>query len=294
MRQHSRIQIAFCLDDNYVQQVDAVIRSIAATNANNAIDIHLVFNDLSIRNQSYFEQHQSENLSIHFVSTDILVDDVGPKNHVSKATFVKFEIIKAIDGLDKILYLDGDIIVLDDLLPLWETDISDYCLGAVENPFSSRHEALNMHSDAVYFNAGVLLMNLKMMRQTGFYARAHEYINKQGQHLIFHDQDVFNHLVNGCFYQMDAIYNYQTFFIRKIHLFDKVEQRTLREALDKAVIMHYSSGIKPWFYLDPHPRAKLFRRYYTGALRRDVSESLLRQVVRYLVVKAYYFTHKII
>lgn len=284
----SIISLAFCLDDNYVEQVSAVIRSIQATNPHNQFDIYLVFNNLSSASQAQLKQFESNNITLCFKPTEIIIDGVGPSNHVSNATFVKFEIIKVLAHLDKVLYLDGDIIVLDDLLPLWQKDVSQHYLGGVENPFSDRNEALGMKPDSVYFNAGILLLNLKKMRETDFHAKAHAYIQKNPSLLIFHDQDVFNHLVDGNYLPLSERYNFQTFFIRMFERFSSEKQSQVKASYQQVVIMHYSSGIKPWFYFDPHPRAKLFRQYYRAALRLDRSESAVRQAVRYIFVKLHY------
>lgn len=283
------MHIAFCLDNNYVEQILAVIRSIAHTNANQNINIYLVFNDLNEQNQARFKAVETKNLTIHCRPTNVVVDGVGPKNHVSKATFVKFELINALPELGKVLYLDGDIVVNGDLAPLWQTDLKDCYLAGVENPFSTRQAALDMDSDAVYFNAGILLMNLTKMREENFYQKAHDYIEQCGNKLMFHDQDVFNHLVNGKFIQLSEVFNFQTFFIRKIHRFSAEKRRYYRNLMKNATIIHYSSGIKPWDKFDPHPLVRLFRQYYEGRLKHAKDDSYLLQLLRYLYVKAYYF-----
>ncbi|MEC9261788.1 MAG: glycosyltransferase family 8 protein [Pseudomonadota bacterium] len=283
------MHIAFCLDNNYVEQILAVIRSIARTNGDRNVNIYLVFNDLNEQNQARFKTVETDKLAIHCRPTNVVVDGVGPKNHVSKATFVKFELINALPELSKVLYLDGDIIVNGDLAPLWQTELNDYYLAAVENPFSTRQAALDMDPDAIYFNAGILLLNLAKMREDNFYQKAHDYIEQSGNKLMFHDQDVFNHLVNGQFVQLSEVFNFQTFFIRKIHRFSPDKRSYYRNIMNNATIVHYSSGIKPWDKFDPHPLVGLFRQYYQGKLKQAKDDSYLLQLLRYLYVKAYYF-----
>ena len=73
--------------------------------------------------------------------------------------------------VDRVLYLDGDLIALESLAPLWSTNLGDNYLGAVTNVFQSDHlnrpHELGLSEPSSYFNSGVLLMDLAAMRRDG-------------------------------------------------------------------------------------------------------------------------------
>ena len=63
------------------------------------------------------------------------------------------------------IYLDSDLIIRDDIEDIWNTDVSEYFLAAVPDPYSDNHVALGFREDEKYFNAGVLVVNLAKWRE---------------------------------------------------------------------------------------------------------------------------------
>lgn len=82
---------------------------------------------------------------------------------------------------EKILYLDADIMINGDISELFDIDVSEYEYAAVKEKYGS----LFLFSD--YINAGVLLFNLKKIKETGLLEKARDLIRKKK--LIFADQD---------------------------------------------------------------------------------------------------------
>ena len=106
---------------------------------------------------------------------------------------------------------------------------------------------------------------------------------------MFHDQDVFNIVVDGQFVNLPKVYNFQTFFIRKIHRYNKAERAAIRQDFNDAVIIHYSSGIKPWKKFDPHPCSAVFKQYYAFPITYDGGLlTRCKEALRFVYVKLYY------
>src|SRR3954463_494532 len=76
-----------------------------------------------------------------------------------------------LSDLDKVLYLDSDVIALGSVEPLFEVDISDSYLAAVTNPmhelWTDWPERIGLPDEPSYFNSGVMLMNLDLLRKDG-------------------------------------------------------------------------------------------------------------------------------
>lgn len=100
--------------------------------------------------------------------------------------------------LDKILYLDCDIIVNGRIESLWNIDLKYYTIGAVEDNIVISSEAprrLGYPVQSSYFNAGVMLMNLSLMRDIQFTKNAFVYIEQHLKEIVYHDQDILNVLL---------------------------------------------------------------------------------------------------
>jgi lipopolysaccharide biosynthesis glycosyltransferase len=99
-------------------------------------------------------------------------------------------------GVERVLYLDADTIVADSLDPLWRTDLGDNYLGAVTNVFQRNHlqrpAELGLAGPQVYFNSGVLLMNLELMRRDGCSEALRDYARAHAGELEWPDQDALN------------------------------------------------------------------------------------------------------
>ena len=99
--------------------------------------------------------------------------------------------------LDTILSLDVDTIVAKDISDLWDLDLSDCYLAGVREP----HKSINR----LYVNAGVILLNLKKLRETG---KGDELIDSlNSKHYAFNEQDCINALCQGGILQIPGDYN---------------------------------------------------------------------------------------
>ena len=110
--------------------------------------------------------------SIEFLEVpDADVAALPVTDQFTKAMWYRIFLPELLPQLDRVLYLDADTLIVDSLAPLWATDLEGAYLAAVTNVFQSNHvhrpAELGLAGPHVYFNSGVLLMNLADMRRTG-------------------------------------------------------------------------------------------------------------------------------
>lgn len=89
--------------------------------------------------------------------------------------------------MQKVIYLDCDLVVNGSIQDFWDTDVSDYAVGCVEDMWSGKSDNYTrLHYDASfsYFNAGVLLVNLNYWREIGFQQKAVKYISRHVNELV--------------------------------------------------------------------------------------------------------------
>lgn len=171
--------------------------------------------------------------------------------------------------LDRILYLDCDILVVDTLLPLWETDLEHFHVAAVQNliesRFSTRHHALGIPPGQIYFNSGVLLMNLKLMRHDHCVERLFQHARQYGSRSIWPDQDSLNYVLGPKCFFLHPRWNCQNSFFYWPQAREVFGEATLAEATRSPAVVHFEGpgDNKPWHYLNTHP----FRERYWQHLR---------------------------
>jgi lipopolysaccharide biosynthesis glycosyltransferase len=139
-------------------------------------------------------------------------------------------------GYAKLLYLDCDVLVCGDIGELLAIDLGNFHLGAVrEMDLGARKDlgtAIGLAEPWEYFNSGVLLMNLEVIRREGLAARWKEILSDGSIRLSLCDQDAVNITSSGNYYHLDTIWNCAAF--RKNHV-----------STDGHRIVHFM-GPKPW------------------------------------------------
>lgn len=207
------------------------------------------------------------NASLRFVDVRPLVEAEGKRafatpKAVSYATYFRVFAPEVFGGYDKIVYLDTDMLLLDDVADLYNRDLRGNLVGAIHdfvaeeqgrvNPevAAFRKEQLRMAPEDGYFNAGMLVMDLAGMRANDTAAtllRRNREIT--GGNLA--DQDVMNSVLKGRVEFIDCVWNYFDWWLdpeeRSAHfeLMNGRDRETVRAARERAAVLHYVEK-KPW------------------------------------------------
>ncbi len=152
---------------------------------------------------------------------------------------------------DRVLYLDSDIVLQGSVAPLWDITLGDHPVWAVQN-FSQRglHAAIPDYSDpdhALYFNSGVLLMNLARWRDLKISDQVIAFLQENSHDLLFPDQDAMNGVLKGDWGRLSPIWNAQMNNLKFVTSLRRVDGAPETEAAlkDQMRILHYTAG-KPW------------------------------------------------
>lgn len=264
------IRIAIAADDAYVQHCGAFINSVVKHNPD--VQFYFLTEGITRENEEILKTIADQNggdLVVCNVPSNIVKQfPMTPQmpSHISLATYYRLFLTTLLpDSIEKILYLDCDMIVRGSLLQLWETDISKHPIAAVYQHFGGENndswERLGISREQGYFNAGCLLMNLSLLREMGFQRDALFFIEKNYDRIIFHDQDVLNALYSGKVLPLSCKWNYLSLFYKK-----RVEQsdfpsfcnyvEELKDPNFSPVIVHFVSAPKPWKYGCDNPYKK--------------------------------------
>ncbi len=152
-------------------------------------------------------------------------------------------------GIGRVLFLDADLLVMDDLATLWETPLDDYVLAAAVDgavPLCSairgvkNWKALGIPPDAQYFNGGVLLIHLARWREREVNRRVRHYFETTREPVDFLHQEALNAVLWNDWKKLDSRWNLPASYAGRPH------GRTPSDDLQRTGIVHFAGRMKPW------------------------------------------------
>jgi lipopolysaccharide biosynthesis glycosyltransferase len=272
--------VIFATDRNYIQHLCAALISLLVNNRDLSFTVYIISSGMSKKNLRDFNDIvRNFNCSLkHITVSDELFVQLATRHpFYPKGIYYRLLIPDLIDE-EKILYLDSDIIVNGSIKELYNQDLGDNFVFAIEDPGFDRHEKLKMDKSSVYFNSGMMLINLAKWKETGLQKKVIDFIENNPDSIWFPDQCGLNSIINGRWKKVPLKYNQQSSifsedFEKKFKCFTPEE---LREAKTNPVIIHYTSGSKPWHFKNRHPYKKLYWKYLKMTPYRHAIYSDLR------------------
>lgn len=187
-----------------------------------------------------------------------------------KATWYKIflpEILPA--SVDRVLHLDADLVVADSLSSLWETSLDRLYVAAVTNVlppmYRNRARELGLAGEGDYFNAGVMLMNLELMRSDNCSQALFRYGVENAAELTLRDQDALNVVLGPGRGVLHPRWNCMNALLVYPESADLFGSDVVQEALSHPAIRHFEGPAdnKPWHLMCRQPHRELY-----GAHRR--------------------------
>ena len=251
------INIVLASDNNYAQHVAVVAASILS-NTKAQVNFHVLSDGILSDKLTLIEQ-TIENLSgkVNFydLSDYDCFDSLFTSGHISKAAYFRLDIANILPkNISKVIYMDVDLLVLQDIAALWAIDlqglpmaaVSDYGIMASKRLMRQKHRVIGLPLDSTYFNSGVVIMDLKQWREQDF---AQQVIKLAAEgNLPHHDQDALNKVFMGRWEELSLKWNvippvFNLF--PKILLRADLRKKAIAARRNKA-ILHYAGRYKPW------------------------------------------------
>ncbi len=260
------IDIVMAFDDAYAQHSAAAMASVLLNcDATSNFRFHILDGGItSDKKEKLLKLKKLRNFEIKFYNMTKYDWSILPDNHIhtTVATYYRLRIVDILpQNVSKALYLDGDVIVEQDLKELWNIDISDTILGAVEDA-NGVNFGTRLGLTRQYFNAGVLLLNLNRFRQIGLIKRVMRYVENNRERILCHDQDILNGLFNDQYKEIPLKWNVNNIMYRSTvdmkHTYSDQDALITRK---NPGIIHFTGG-KPWHWgWIPHPLADEYWKY---------------------------------
>ncbi len=255
------IKAAFCFDENLITQVQVAVASLLDADQNE--DTHYDIYCICTREAGCVEdtlrqiiRRRDEASKLYFCCVENPYENAYQVRGISAGTYLRLMLHRLLPDVDRILYLDVDILIRESLLPVWQTDMRQYVLAAVKGAVNLK-DKWEWNSDRPYWhrldgqrgkyiNAGVTLMNLQEIRRLQLETQWNELA---GEKFYYQDQDILNITCRDKILYLPPKYNrlaymgkedYNRFVEEKIFSLSECE-----EALKSPVVIHYA-GDKPW------------------------------------------------
>ena len=254
------INIVACTDKKFIMPTGVMMTSVCENNMDTDVVFHIIV-DEDVNTDDCRDLKDAVTIYrgksvLFYHANDKMQKKSFPKgmnrNDITRTTYYRLFLAEILpQELDKVLYLDGDVIVRHSLLPLWNTNIEEKAVAAAYDCSSGRIEYYNRLKypfELGYFNAGVLLINLKYWREHQVLNDVISYMENHADSIRCHDQDVLNVVFRCRKVTVPLKYNLQhLFLLKKCDDYDywKLEQEVL-EAREDPCIVHFTSRWKPW------------------------------------------------
>ena len=270
------LNIAYIFDANYLMQTGVSVFSLLTNNSKEAIHFFLIHpkkmpKDLDKLHET-IESFGSSFSTFHYDEYDALLNRLKvPLDSGHRVVYYRLFLAELIPQIDRLLYLDGDTIILNDLSPLYQTDLGDKIIGMAYDSNSNEVKyAFGLKDDEPYYNAGIILYDLKKYREKLDMDKTVEAIRTICVGSILPDQDLLNLQFKKQIKTLDPRYNYQPIhrlFTSDVYLWYFKTGYYSKEQLDSAdentVILHSLRlfGDRPWDVDSHHPHKKDFDEY---------------------------------
>lgn len=281
-------------DENYARPLAVTLHSAASQLADGHF-LQVVLLDGGITESSWMGLRETLvglPVSVQVIRPDLsLVSDFATSHHISHAAYLRLLASKLLpDDIEKVIYLDSDLLVMDDVTKLWQLELGNaFCAAApdIACPFIDAREHFNCRqaTDAAfesvpyvaaicpipnwkdlgidgsgsYFNSGVMVLNLKRWRQEGIAEKLFDCLRDNREHVWCWDQYALNVVFAGQWKPLEPRWNQGS------HVYEypneaacPIQSQQFIEMRDRPSIVHYTTEYKPWMHREFHPQRERF------------------------------------
>lgn len=259
------INIVLCSDETYVDKAAAVMAStVCHSNAPDALHFHLLGYKLSAHTRDQLNHWFSTlpaSITIIEAETnswpELALGRFGP------ATMLRLSMHNWLPAsCQKVIYLDCDLVVLDDIENLLSFDMKGAPIASVANLQGTQKSQMSLDYKH-YFNAGVLVVDLAVWKARNVLDQVEDILKQHNYKLKYLDQDALN-LIFQDWYRLPMRWNMQPYAYPAVE--KKVAHyadwhKELEHAIREPAIIHFIGARKPWHADSRHPLTYLYRHY---------------------------------
>lgn len=272
------MELLVTVDKNYIPPLQVMLTSLYMNNPGEDVELYLLHSKLQEKELEPLEK-QCGRLGYKFFPVKI-EDSWFSQAPVTKQypREMYYRLLAPCflpQKLHRILYLDPDILVINSLKPLWETDMKGRLFAAAAHTgktnLANNINQVRLGTTHKYFNSGVLLINLDQGRKEILPEEIFQYAGEHAKELLLPDQDILNAVFGSRTLELDDYLwnydarNYSTYLLRSGGVCD------MDWVMGNTGILHFCGKTKPWQAGYIHRFGILYKHYMQINRRLDQS-----------------------
>lgn len=254
-----KINIAFIANIDYIKPFTVALTSLLENNLAHIGRVFLICDkrikdDKNLRiSLEFFKKKYHKEIEPIFIDSSFAIG-LKITHHISIDVYSKLILDRILpDSLETVLYLDSDIVINEDISKIKEMSFGDDCyLFAADHKYTpeklERFKKMGINLTK-YFNAGIMLINLKLWREKNLSIKLLETARKYNEDILWLEQDVLNIVLKDKWQELD--YKYNAFALETYG----------KEIRETPCIIHYTGSSKPWHFMNEHPYKSLYWKY---------------------------------
>jgi len=252
------IHIAIAFDNNYLSQFYALCSSLAYNNQSNSLHLHAIATDVDEVNLNSLENFLGKfSINITFYRPDLsTIHSLVLSHNWTAAVYYRLLFPQIVPNhVTRLLYLDCDTLVLNDVSLLYNEDMSQFPVAAVYDNYVKSQPLLGIQEEGNYFNSGVLLIDVHRWNEQRISQRTIQYLLDFPERIQFVDQCALNAVLINNWKHLP--YNYNCLYT---YLPAPASSRTLRDFVRDVVVLHFTLQ-RPWNFLCTNRLRVLYFHY---------------------------------
>ncbi len=296
-----RINVAYACNEAYMEQTSVSIISLFENNEEmDSIYIYFIDMGISFESASYLKKIVNRYdgtifiISFMDIAYDLRIQNTG--RHIQSVYAKLF--FGRLKGIDRIIYLDSDTIVVDSLRPLWNLDLKGNVCAGVESIYSINNaKKLGLSSSDRIINDGIVLIDLEMWRSENYLQRCLKYIDSYNGEPPVLSEGTINAVCKGKILIISPRYNLLSSLVEtKAKKIVKMtgkkyySQEELDEAINNPCIIHFLSDFynRPWCKYCTHPFKNRYLYYRKKTKWSDLPLQTNRLPIRMQIIGVMY------
>lgn len=283
------IHLGIAFDQNYLAPFYALITSIFENNQQRQIVIHAIITGVSeeekLKITNYAANHNCK--VIFYTIDEALTSRFVLTGKWTAAVYYRlfFPLLVSAD-VERLLYLDTDTLVINDLGELFNSDLGDYPVGAVYDNWVKTSPQLEIFVEGDYFNSGVLLIDVPKWNLQRISEKTIEFLNNFPEKIKFVDQDALNGILKDNWKKLDIRFNFMYSLIP-----EGISKKELDRLIKDKVVIHFTLQ-RPWFLLCKNRLRDLYFNFLQkspGRYRKSVIDFEMNKMPALLKLRAVEF-----
>jgi lipopolysaccharide biosynthesis glycosyltransferase len=292
--QNQPIHVAIAFDQNYIHCAYALLSSLKINHSEDSLAVHLIASGVSEQIRKEMNEYMASSGQVFFYDADTsLIGNfvVGGKWTTAVYYRLLFPLMIA-TNIDRLIYLDSDMIVIKSLRELYTIELDHFPLGAVYDNYVKMQPLIGIDTEGEYFNSGMLMIDLAKWREQKISEQAMNYLSQYPERIQFVDQCALNAVLKNNWKKLDNRFN-----LIYSYLPESTSMESLTLFIRDKIVIHYTLQ-RPWnmlcrsrlrylyfYYLGKYPAGRQFKKYTDFSITKVLPWMRIR-------ISEFYFDHR--